>query len=448
MRDRINPYYVYLPNDRRTYGPKTKDGRNYTRDGAMTFARIGSQHGGPREVWDVPKKGGTPKLIRRYVGGQATYRGNPSVAPWRTDHLYFLFDPRTHLLYLGADDIAEFDFVEPTIYWNTEVVSLRDLGLLDIDPDDPNNWATFEDHDRLYGSPRANVRNASAQLNPRSAWDSTIDAFESSDATIHGRYQDYPWYVVYDTPTGVVIASGWDFKSDAQDAVADMPSIPGWTLRHRPVSKRHLQQLGIDPGDPGRWLGDLPSVRGVRHNKGPNRNRIEKQYQSFNHHAPKEWRDLKDVVKNAHLPTHMLPRGGVTRIWYDSDKLMEPGDRVNKVNPYVHCVLPQPQSNSSDQCVCGHPLHDHETTRAYATVYEASTSKSALAINWPEAVAFLGWSLGWDEFIGDQVKPVRFKRKALITFAPDLKTLIAVAAGKTYMIFGGEMRITPDGIAG
>ena len=61
----VGAYYVYIPAERITYGPYTNLGRT------KTFARIGSQHGQPREVYQWT--GRSWKLIRRYVDGQRAW---------------------------------------------------------------------------------------------------------------------------------------------------------------------------------------------------------------------------------------------------------------------------------------------------------------------------------------------------------------------------------------
>lgn len=73
-----NPYFVRIPSEGVVYGPRKRSGETYTRKGAMTFARIGSAHGAPREVYET--RGGRRRLIRRYVAGEATYRRNPVCA--------------------------------------------------------------------------------------------------------------------------------------------------------------------------------------------------------------------------------------------------------------------------------------------------------------------------------------------------------------------------------
>ena len=354
-------------------------------------------------------------------------RINPYYAqPWarqpgRLSNLYFLTD-RDGRLYAGAQSPEDLFSRQRSAEWPLQVVSLDDLASRGVDPDEPQAWAV-----RANFGDRANSRR---NQNP-----------------------DYNWFVVYeDTPTGPVIASGWEYKEDAQDAQqeGETPRIPGWSA---PVvrARRYLMGHGVNPDLPKRWLHGDASVGGsaIRHNRGPSREKIEKQYRDFNHHAPKEWRDLTQVVRGAKLPSRLSPRAGYARIWYDSPKIMESGDRPNKPNAYVHCVFPQPDPASGvDQCVCGHPLGDHETVREFATVYAPTTSKSGIEIAWPDKVAFLGWSLGWDETDGDRITPVRFKRKALIVFSSDHQTFYAFASGKAYMFYGGEMRITPDGIAG
>jgi hypothetical protein len=60
---RSNPYYVRIPKDGIAYGPYRAKLQ------AFDFARIGSQQGSPREVYQGRKR------IRRYVGGKMMYRG-------------------------------------------------------------------------------------------------------------------------------------------------------------------------------------------------------------------------------------------------------------------------------------------------------------------------------------------------------------------------------------
>lgn len=55
-------------------------------------------------------------------------------------------------------------------------------------------------------------------------------------------------------PTGR-IASGWEFKNDADDARRDLPS--DYIADSRVYTRRGLMNMGIDPSDPRNWSGKL-----------------------------------------------------------------------------------------------------------------------------------------------------------------------------------------------
>lgn len=65
-------YVVRVPKYDTTWAQRPT-GKRYTGKSATTFARIGSASGEPREVWEIDSSG-RRKLVRRYSGGEATYR--------------------------------------------------------------------------------------------------------------------------------------------------------------------------------------------------------------------------------------------------------------------------------------------------------------------------------------------------------------------------------------
>ncbi|MEK6879346.1 MAG: hypothetical protein AABY22_07060, partial [Nanoarchaeota archaeon] len=126
----------------------------------------------------------------------------------------------------------------------------------------------------------------------------------------------------------------------------------------------------------------------------------------------------------------------------------EPGDAGHS-NSYVHCIYPQ-QDPNSDSCVCGHSLSDHEDPSELAYVYGTDGDGEEIPIRWPNGMAFLGNSLGFDIFDGQSIRPIRFKKRALVLFAPD-RLSYAIIAGKgdrVYVVEGGEMVVGPQGIEG
>lgn len=182
--------------------------------------------------------------------------------------------------------------------------------------------------------------------------------------------------------------------------------------------------------------------------------RLDRAYRAFNHHAPKTLTTLAKIAPKLKLPAALAPSGGMARVWYDSDKIMERGDRVDRVNSYVHCVLPQPDPRPGKEhlCVCGHPVArgEHETVRSFAQVYgPAKRGKGAVRIEWPERVYLIGRTIGHDEVRGDRVHAVRHKGgKGWVLASPDSPSIIIVHGTTVRVVEGGEMRITPDGIAG
>ena len=181
----------------------------------------------------------------------------------------------------------------------------------------------------------------------------------------------------------------------------------------------------------------------MRRNKGYS---VEEAYESFNNHPVRERvDDIRDIFPHFDYP-NISPIGEMARIWYRSHKIIESGDS-GKYNNYTHCIVAEPQSR--DACVCGFTLHDHENPSKLATVY--ASDPHGKKVSWPKGAALLGDQVKFDmlDRNGDYLC-VRFNGKAMAFCHPDMKKYFIIADGgrDVYFVRGGEMIVTPDGIAG
>ncbi len=61
---------------------------------------------------------------------------------------------------------------------------------------------------------------------------------------------NYQFFCVVPSMTKPCILSGWDYKADAQDDAKELKEVG---IAHKIVSRRFLEQKGIDPNDAASW---------------------------------------------------------------------------------------------------------------------------------------------------------------------------------------------------
>jgi len=173
-------------------------------------------------------------------------------------------------------------------------------------------------------------------------------------------------------------------------------------------------------------------------------------YEDFNHHPPVRWVDIERRFPEFRAPAKLAVAGRMARVWYHSDKVMQPGDQQGRPNDYIHCVVPQRNPDDDSACVCGFSLGGHDEPRALARVYDSAARGPKRQVRWPDAGYLIGSKGAWDVLIdgSDEIEAVRPRGGAMVLGAPDNKTYVMIAerGRRVALVTGGSMYVGPEGI--
>lgn len=206
---------------------------------------------------------------------------------------------------------------------------------------------------------------------------------------------------------------------------------------------------------------------------------IESLFEDWTGRPPQITKNLKANFPGANLPEVVYPRGGVSRIFYDSDKFIPGEGMPPSAEKYSHCCLieetgrgrrvnPGPfatfknmigigTQTASSPCLCAHIEHDEMPGRL-TTLYDSTDrgeidwlDQEPLKIVWPKTGAFLGYCKRIDIALGDPpetVEELQFGARSAWLIGLDEKTAAVVRKGKAYVIRGASFRITARGLIG
>lgn len=183
----------------------------------------------------------------------------------------------------------------------------------------------------------------------------------------------------------------------------------------------------------------------------PNCKRIDGLFQDWHGRKSVLTKRPEDFFPDVDFPDVLYPRGGLVRLWYESDKKTPWGDRQK--NNYVHCNVIDPV-NEQGECVCGHVEHD-DLPSSLATVYDGDGTVGTkwqgepVEITWPEKAVFCGYLKDWDEDRGGgRIHEVRFSSDGWLIALDDRSCAVIRNDGKVYVMHGGQMRVEARGLVG